>query len=195
MKMIGAQAIVKCLEEQGVEVMFGFPGGVIIDLFDELEKSNITNVLVRHEQGAVHAAQGYARVSGKVGVCFATSGPGATNLMTGIADASIDSTPLVCITGQVPAHLLGTDAFQETDVLGISMPVTKWNFQVTRAEEIPEAQSPTPIQQQMPQANIVPAISADSAAETLTMALSQNAIQLVVSTETVISAGCAEITG
>ena len=102
-------------------------------------QDQLNHILVRHEQGAIHAAQGYARVSGKVGVCFATSGPGATNLMTGIADAQIDSTPVVCITGQVPAHLLGTDAFQETDVLGISMPVTKWNFQVTKAEEIPEA--------------------------------------------------------
>ncbi len=101
--------------------------------------SHVKHVLVRHEQGAVHAAQGYARVSGKVGVCFATSGPGATNLITGIADAMIDSTPIVCITGQVTSHLLGTDAFQESDVIGISMPITKWNYQITSAEEIPEA--------------------------------------------------------
>ena len=100
---------------------------------------HVKHVLVRHEQGAVHAAQGYARVSGKVGVCFATSGPGATNLITGIADAMIDSTPIVCITGQVTSGLLGTDAFQESDVIGISMPVTKWNFQITSPDEIPEA--------------------------------------------------------
>ena len=102
-------------------------------------QDRLHHVLARHEQGAIHAAQGYARASGKVGVCLATSGPGATNLITGIADAQIDSTPLVCITGQVPSHLLGSDAFQETDVIGISMPVTKWNYQVTKAEEIPLA--------------------------------------------------------
>ena len=102
-------------------------------------QDRLLHVLARHEQGAIHAAQGYARASGKVGVCLATSGPGATNLITGIADAQIDSTPLVCITGQVPSHLLGSDAFQETDVIGISMPVTKWNYQVTKAEEIPLA--------------------------------------------------------
>ena len=102
-------------------------------------EDQLKHILTRHEQGAIHAAQGYARVSKKVGVCLATSGPGATNLITGLADAYIDSTPLVCITGQVASHLLGTDAFQETDVLGVSTPVTKWNFQVTKAEEIPEA--------------------------------------------------------
>ena len=106
-------------------------------LYDYHEK--IDHILVRHEQGAVHAAQGYARANGKVGVCFATSGPGATNLITGLADAQIDSTPVVAITGQVASHLLGTDAFQESDVIGISMPVTKWNLQVTKAEEIPSA--------------------------------------------------------
>jgi len=139
--MNGAQAVVQSLIEEGTEVMFGYPGGAIMPVYDALYdfEDQIRHVLTRHEQGATHAAQGYARVTGKVGVCMATSGPGATNLITGIADAQIDSTPLVCITGQVASHLLGTDAFQETDVIGISMPVTKWNFQVTKAEEIPMA--------------------------------------------------------
>ena len=139
--MTGAQAVVQSLIEEGVELMFGYPGGAIMPVYDALYdvEDKLTHVLTRHEQGATHAAQGYARATGKVGVCMATSGPGATNLITGIADAQIDSTPLVCITGQVASHLLGTDAFQETDVIGISMPVTKWNFQVTKAEEIPTA--------------------------------------------------------
>lgn len=137
----GAEAIVRSLLEEGVEMIFGYPGGAIMPVYDTLYdyQDELNHVLARHEQGAVHAAQGYARVSGKVGVCIATSGPGATNLITGIADAQIDSTPIVCITGQVASHLLGTDAFQETDIVGISMPVTKWNYQVTSAEEIPEA--------------------------------------------------------
>ena len=137
----GAQAVVHSLIEEGVDLMFGYPGGAIMPVYDALYdvQDKLTHVLTRHEQGATHAAQGYARATGKVGVCIATSGPGATNLITGIADAQIDSTPLVCITGQVASHLLGTDAFQETDVIGISMPVTKWNFQVTKAEEIPMA--------------------------------------------------------
>lgn len=141
LRVSGSEAVILSLLEENVDTIFGYPGGAIMPIYDALYhyQNQINHVLVRHEQGAVHAAQGYARVSGKVGVCFATSGPGATNLMTGIADANIDSTPLVCITGQVPSHLLGTDAFQETDVLGISMPVTKWNFQVTKVEEIPEA--------------------------------------------------------
>jgi len=139
--MNGAQAVVQCLIKEGVDTMFGYPGGAIMPVYDALYdvENELKHVLTRHEQGAVHAAQGYARATGKVGVCMATSGPGATNLITGIADAQIDSTPLVCITGQVSSHLLGTDAFQETDVVGISMPVTKWNYQVTRAEEIPMA--------------------------------------------------------
>src|SRR5690606_3086828 len=118
-----------------------YPGGAIMPVYDELYKfqNQITHVLTRHEQGAAHAAQGYARISGRVGVAMATSGPGATNLITGIADAQIDSTPLVCITGQVFSSLLGSDAFQETDIVGISTPVTKWNCQVTNAAEIPEA--------------------------------------------------------
>ena len=139
--MTGSQAVVQSIIAEGVNLMFGYPGGAIMPVYDALYdvEQELTHVLARHEQGAVHAAQGYARATGKVGVCIATSGPGATNLITGIADAQIDSTPLVCITGQVASHLLGTDAFQETDVVGISMPVTKWNFQVTRAEEIPMA--------------------------------------------------------
>ena len=136
----GCEAVVRCLIAEGVELMYGYPGGAIMPVYDELYKyaDQIQHVLVRHEQGATHAAQGFARVTGKTGVCIATSGPGATNLVTGIADAMIDSTPMVCITGQVPKHLLGSDAFQETDVMGITMPVTKWSYQVTDASEIPE---------------------------------------------------------
>jgi len=139
--MSGAQAVVQSLIKEGVDLIFGYPGGAIMPVYDALYdvEDELKHILVRHEQGATHAAQGYARASGKVGVCIATSGPGATNLITGIADAQIDSTPMVCITGQVASGLLGSDAFQETDVIGISMPVTKWNYQVTRAEEIPEA--------------------------------------------------------
>lgn len=127
--------------EEGVDTIFGYPGGAIMPVYDALYdyRHKLKHVLTRHEQGAVHAAQGYARVSGKVGVCIATSGPGATNLITGIADALMDSTPLVCITGQVISGLLGTDAFQESDVVGITMPVTKWNYQITHPDEIPEA--------------------------------------------------------
>ncbi len=140
-KISGAEAVIKCLFNENVDLIFGYPGGAIMPIYDAMYdyQKDIKHILTRHEQGAIHAAQGYARATGKVGVCFATSGPGATNLITGIADAQIDSTPLVCITGQVHSHLLGTDAFQETDVVGISMPVTKWNFQVTSASEIPEA--------------------------------------------------------
>jgi len=136
----GAEALVKTLIAEGVETIFGYPGGAIMPVYDALHgyQNEIEHILTRHEQGATHAAQGYARVSNRVGVCLATSGPGATNLITGIADAQIDSTPIVCITGQVPKLLLGTDAFQETDVVGISIPVTKWNYQITCAEEIPE---------------------------------------------------------
>jgi len=135
----GAEAVVKCLLAEGVDLLYGYPGGAIMPIYDELYKyqEQLQHVLTRHEQGATHAAQGYARVTGKVGVAMATSGPGATNLVTGIADAQIDSTPMVCITGQVGKHLLGTDAFQETDIVGISTPVTKWNYQITEASEIP----------------------------------------------------------
>lgn len=139
-KISGAEAVIKCLLAEGVELIYGYPGGAIMPIYDELYKyqDQLQHVLTRHEQGATHAAQGFARVTGKVGVAMATSGPGATNLVTGIADAQIDSTPLVCITGQVGKHLLGSDAFQETDIVGISTPVTKWNYQVTEASEIPE---------------------------------------------------------
>jgi len=139
-RISGAEAIIHCLLAEGVDILYGYPGGAIMPVYDELYKfqDKLTHILTRHEQGATHAAQGYARVSGKVGVAMATSGPGATNLVTGLADAQIDSTPMVCITGQVPRHLLGSDAFQETDIIGISTPVTKWNHQITNAEEIPE---------------------------------------------------------
>ena len=134
----GAEAVIQSLRAEGVKTIFGYPGGAIMPIYDALfhHLETVNHILTRHEQGAIHAAQGYARTSGKTGVVFATSGPGATNLITGLADALIDSTPLVCITGQVASHLLGTDAFQETDVMGISMPVTKWNCQVTHAADI-----------------------------------------------------------
>lgn len=140
-KTTGAQAVMKSLVAEQVDTIFGYPGGAIMPIYDALYdyENTVNHILVRHEQGATHAAQGYARTSGKTGVVFATSGPGATNLITGLADAMIDSTPLVCITGQVDSKLLGTDAFQETDVVGISMPITKWNTQVTKAEDIPAA--------------------------------------------------------
>ncbi|MEE9364347.1 MAG: biosynthetic-type acetolactate synthase large subunit [Cellulophaga sp.] len=138
-RISGAEAIIHCLLAEGVDLLYGYPGGAIMPIYDELYKfqDKLTHILTRHEQGATHAAQGYARVTGKVGVAMATSGPGATNLITGIADAQIDSTPMVCITGQVASHLLGSDAFQETDIVGISTPVTKWNYQITKASEIP----------------------------------------------------------
>lgn len=140
-KVSGSQAVILSLLKEGVDTIFGYPGGAIMPIYDALydHDKNVKHILTRHEQGAVHAAEGYAKITGKAGVCFATSGPGATNLITGIADAMIDSTPLVCITGQVASPLLGTDAFQESDVVGISMPVTKWNYQITTPEEIPEA--------------------------------------------------------
>jgi acetolactate synthase-1/2/3 large subunit len=139
-KVSGSVALLEALIAEGVDTIFGYPGGAIMPIYDALYDYNdkLNHILVRHEQGGTHAGQGYARTSGKVGVVFATSGPGATNLVTGLADAQIDSTPLVCITGQVFAHLLGTDAFQETDVINITTPVTKWNYQVTDANEIPE---------------------------------------------------------
>jgi len=141
LNITGAEAVIRSLIAEGVETIFGYPGGAIMPIYDALYdfQDQVHHILVRHEQGATHAAQGFARTSGKVGVVFATSGPGATNLVTGLADAHMDSTPMVCITGQVAAALLGTDAFQETDVIGITMPITKWNIQVTRAEDIPGA--------------------------------------------------------
>lgn len=140
-ELSGSQAVLEAFIAEGVSTIFGYPGGAIMPIYDALYDymEKLTHILVRHEQGGIHAAQGYARTSGKVGVVFATSGPGATNLVTGLADAMIDSTPLVCVTGQVFAHLLGTDAFQETDVINITTPVTKWNYQVTDATEIPHA--------------------------------------------------------
>ena len=135
----GSVALLEGMLAEGVDTIFGYPGGAIMPIYDALYDyaEKLKHILVRHEQGGIHAAQGYARTSGKVGVVFATSGPGATNLVTGLADAMIDSTPVVCITGQVFAHLLGTDAIQETDVINITTPVTKWNYQVTDANEIP----------------------------------------------------------
>lgn len=139
-KITGSEAVIKCLLEEQIDIIYGYPGGAIMPVYDELYKyqDKIHHVLTRHEQGATHSAQGFARISGKVGVAIATSGPGATNLVTGLADAQIDSTPMVCITGQVSSHLLGSDAFQETDIIGISTPITKWNYQITKASEIPE---------------------------------------------------------
>jgi acetolactate synthase-1/2/3 large subunit len=139
----GAQAVLNCLIAEGVDTVFGYPGGAIMPIYDQLHDyhDRITHILTRHEQGAAHAAQGYAMVTGRPGVCFATSGPGATNLITGIANAFLDSVPVVFITAQVVSTLIGTDAFQETDILGVSMPVTKWNCQVKEAKDIPEALS------------------------------------------------------
>lgn len=136
----GSQALMRALVAEGVETIFGYPGGAIMPVYDALYdfQDRINHILVRHEQGAGHAAQGYARVTGRAGVCLVTSGPGATNLVTAIADALIDSTPMVCIVGQVGKKLLGTDAFQEADVIGITMPITKWNYQITDANEVPD---------------------------------------------------------
>ncbi|MBR4215780.1 MAG: acetolactate synthase large subunit, partial [Bacteroidales bacterium] len=136
----GAEAITLALIAENVDIVFGYPGGANLPIYDSFYNhgEKISHILLRHEQGAVHAAEGYAEASGKVGVCMATSGPGATNLLTGIADAMLDSVPIVCITGQVNSEDLGYDAFQETDVVGFSMPVTKWNYQITTADEIAE---------------------------------------------------------
>lgn len=139
MRITGAEAILQCLIHEGVTILFGYPGGAIMPTYDALYylQDKLRHILVRHEQGAIHAAEGYARITGKAGVCMATSGPGATNLITGIADAMLDSVPVVCITGQVFSALLGSDAFQEADIIGMTIPVTKWNYQITRSEEIP----------------------------------------------------------
>lgn len=136
-KITGAQMLIKCLKEEGVEVIFGFPGGVVIPIYDAIFDSDIRHILVRHEQGAAHAADGYARATGKVGVCLATSGPGATNLITGIANAYMDSIPIVAITGQVATHVIGTDAFQEADITGITAPVTKHNYLIKDLKDLP----------------------------------------------------------
>ena len=134
----GAEALMRSLEHQGVKTIFGYPGGSIMPVFDALydHRKELNHILVRHEQGATHAAQGFARVSGEVGVCLVTSGPGATNTITGIADAMIDSTPIVVIAGQVGTNFLGTDAFQEVDLVGITQPITKWSYQIRRAEDV-----------------------------------------------------------
>src|SRR5271169_6085612 len=133
----GAEIVLRCVRAEGVDLVFGYPGGAIMPLYDALEGSGVRHVLTRHEHGAVFAAEGYARVTGKVGVAMATSGPGATNLVTGIADAKMDSVPLVCITGQVRTAMIGTDAFQETDVFGLTLSLTKWSRLVKTIEEIP----------------------------------------------------------
>ena len=135
----GAEIFLKCLRAEGVELVFGYPGGAIMPLYDALEGSGIRHILTRHEQGAVFAAEGHARATGQVGVAIATSGPGATNLVTGIADAKMDSVPLVCITGQVRSAMIGTDAFQETDVFGLTLSLTKWSRLVKSIDEIPQA--------------------------------------------------------
>src|SRR3954463_13298348 len=136
-QITGAQSLIRSLETAGVEVLFGIPGGAILPAYDPLFDSSIRHILVRHEQGAGHAAEGYATATGRVGVCMATSGPGATNLVTAIADAYMDSVPMVAVTGQVPSAAIGTDAFQEADIRGITMPITKHNYLVTDAAEIP----------------------------------------------------------
>ena len=136
MQRTGAQIIWECLVHEGVRIVFGYPGGAILPAYDAMLDYPIRHVLVRHEQGATHMADGYARASGEVGVAIATSGPGATNLVTGIATAQMDSSPMVCITGQVPSKMIGYDAFQETDITGVTLPVTKHNYLVTRAQDL-----------------------------------------------------------
>ncbi len=138
MKLTGAQILLKCLEKEGVDVMFGFPGGAVIDIYDAIPKSSVEHILVRHEQGAIHAADGYARATGQVGVCLVTSGPGATNTVTGIATAYADSIPVVIVTGQVPRPLIGNDAFQEVDIVGITRPCTKHNYLVQDIKDLAE---------------------------------------------------------
>ena len=133
----GSAVLIQALKDQGVEMIFGYPGGAVLPIYDALYKNPITHILARHEQGAIHAAEGYARVSGKTGVVIATSGPGATNLVTGITDAMMDSLPLVVFTGQVGKEVIGTDAFQEADIIGITQPITKHNYQVNDIKDLP----------------------------------------------------------
>ena len=135
-KITGARLLIELMEEAGIEVCFGYPGGAILPFYDELYKSKIKHYLVRHEQGAIHMAEGYARATGKIGVCIATSGPGATNLVTGLADAKMDSIPILAITGQVATSAIGTDAFQEADIFGITIPITKYNALMRSADDI-----------------------------------------------------------
>ena len=137
MQMTGAEMLIQSLRDEDVDVLFGYPGGVLLDFYDALFKSGMKHVLTRHEQAAAHAADGYSRATGKVGVCMATSGPGATNLVTGIATAYMDSVPIVALTGQVPTHMIGGDAFQEADIIGVTRPVTKHSYLVQRTEDIP----------------------------------------------------------
>ena len=137
MRINGAQAIIECLKKENINLVFGYPGGAVLTLYDALYQNKFPHILTKHEQGAIHAADGYARSSGKVGVCFATSGPGAANLITGIATANIDSIPIVCITGQVATHLIGKDSFQEADVCGITAPVTKHNYLIKKVSDLP----------------------------------------------------------
>src|SRR5205809_3897372 len=136
MEKTGAEILVECLEREGVEIVFGIPGGVNLPFFDKIYDSKLRLILTRHEQGATHMADGYARATGKVGVAIATSGPGATNMVTGLATAMMDSSPIVCITGQVGSRLIGSDAFQETDITGVTIPVTKHNYLVTKASDV-----------------------------------------------------------
>ena len=136
-KITGAKALIECLKAEGVEIIFGYPGGVLLPLYDELYDSDIRHILVRHEQAAAHAADGYARATGKVGVCLATSGPGATNIVTGVATAYMDSVPMVALTGQVPTAMIGNDAFQEADITGITLPITKHNYLLSDVEDMP----------------------------------------------------------
>ncbi|MDU3113580.1 MAG: thiamine pyrophosphate-binding protein, partial [Megasphaera sp.] len=137
MNMTGAQAVLECLKREGVDVVFGYPGGAVLSLYDEVYKAQFPHILTGHEQGAVHAADGYARVTGRPGVCFATSGPGVCNMVTGIATANMDSIPLVIISGQVATPLIGRDSFQEADISGITTPITKHNYLVKDAKELP----------------------------------------------------------
>ncbi|HCF71844.1 MAG TPA: acetolactate synthase large subunit, partial [Syntrophomonas sp.] len=137
MKLKGAQVLLQCLQAEGVDTIFGYPGGVVLPIYDALYNSDIRHILARHEQGAAHAADGYARATGKVGVCLATSGPGATNLVTGIANAYMDSIPMVAFTGQVVSSQIGRDAFQEADITGITLPITKHNYLLERTEDLP----------------------------------------------------------
>ena len=137
MKLKGAEILLQSLKEEGVDTIFGYPGGAVLPIYDAIYGSDIRHILVRHDQGAAHAADAYARVTGKTGVCIATSGPGATNLVTGIATANMDSVPMVCFTGQVASPLIGKDAFQEADITGITMPITKHNYVVERTEDLP----------------------------------------------------------
>src|SRR5512143_1109901 len=137
-KVRGATILIDCIKAEGVDLMFGYPGGAVLEIYDEIYKSDIRHILTRHEQASIHPAEGYAKSTGRVGVCIATSGPGATNLVTGLTDAYMDSVPIVAITGQVITHLIGKDGFQEADTFGITMPVVKHSYQVRNIDDIPQ---------------------------------------------------------